>query len=119
MTNAYQVLQDAEKRALYDRGGEAAIKEGGQGGGNPSDIFDMLFGGGRRGQRERRGKDMIHQLNVCCTHPDPMATDGRPGDAEGPVPRQDVQACRAEERHLRTVPGSRWQGGLCADLQGL
>jgi DnaJ family protein A protein 1 len=62
---AYQVISDPEKRAAYDRGGENAIKEGGShsGGGMPNDIFDMFFGGGRR-QRERRGKDMVHQLSV-------------------------------------------------------
>lgn len=28
------------------------------------DIFDMFFGGGGRGRRERKGKDVIHQLQV-------------------------------------------------------
>lgn len=65
ITFAYQILSDSEKRAAYDRGGENAIKEGGsQGGGMPTDIFDMFFGGGRQQQRERRGKDMVHQLSV-------------------------------------------------------
>ena len=60
------MLSDAKKRELYDKGGEQAIKEGGAGGGfgSPMDIFDMFFGGGGRMQRERRGKNVVHQLTV-------------------------------------------------------
>jgi DnaJ family protein A protein 1 len=33
---------------------------------SPMDIFDMFFGGGfgRRGRRERKGQDVMHQLSV-------------------------------------------------------
>lgn len=53
---AYEVLSDPEKKAIYDEGGEQAIKKGGGGGGgggfhSPMDIFEMFFNGGFGGRR--------------------------------------------------------------------
>uniref|UniRef100_A0A667FVD2 DnaJ heat shock protein family (Hsp40) member A1 n=1 Tax=Lynx canadensis TaxID=61383 RepID=A0A667FVD2_LYNCA len=65
ISQAYEVRSDVKTRELYDKEGEQATKEGGAGGGfgSPTDIFDMFFGGGGRMQRERRGKNVVHQLS--------------------------------------------------------
>merc|ERR1719174_3177196 len=66
ITRAHEVLSDPEKRRMYDQGGEDAVSGEG-GGGNPTDVFDMMFGGGgggRQQQRRRKTKDVVHQLPV-------------------------------------------------------
>jgi molecular chaperone DnaJ len=71
---AFEVLSDAEKRARYDRFGHAGVDAPGRGGAphfnDVNDIFQAfgnifgegvfgdLFGGGRSGQRGRKGSDL-------------------------------------------------------------
>jgi molecular chaperone DnaJ len=83
ITEAYDVLGDAEKRAAYDRYGEAGLRGAGGGGGGFThfDIsealnifmrdfgglggFDAIFGGGQRTQRDhRRGPDIKVSLRL-------------------------------------------------------
>jgi molecular chaperone DnaJ len=68
---AYDILGDAQKRALYDRHGHAAFEHGmGGGGGFHADVGDVfgdmfsdIFGGGRGG-RQRRGSDLRYLLDL-------------------------------------------------------
>jgi len=72
VSRAYEVLSDADKRAKYDQFGEEGIEEGGGDAGDPSDIFDMFFGGGRGGRRGggsnvKKGENIVHPLEVTLT----------------------------------------------------
>ncbi|MEM8833089.1 MAG: molecular chaperone DnaJ [Pseudomonadota bacterium] len=82
VNEAYDVLKDEQKRAAYDRFGEAAFDGsmgGGAGGGNPfgggfsgagnfSDIFEDMFGdfmgGGRSSNGPMRGSDVQYGLDI-------------------------------------------------------
>lgn len=81
-SEAYEVLQNPEKRAAYDRFGMAGVKGGfsttGAGGGFGDfdlfgdsffgDIFESVFGGGARtrarGRRPQRGQDIGYRMGM-------------------------------------------------------
>lgn len=76
---AYEILNDDQKRAAYDQYGHAAFEQGGMGGGGGygggadfgdifGDVFGDIFGGGRGGRggqsRARRGADLRYNLEL-------------------------------------------------------
>ena len=71
---AYEILNDDQKRAAYDQYGHAAFEQGGHGGGGGGgggfgedfgDIFGDIFGGGGRGrQRQQRGSDLRYNVDL-------------------------------------------------------
>lgn len=69
---AYEVLTDANKRAVYDKYGHEGLSRGGGGGGGDfgggfadifGDVFADIFGGGGRGG-PRRGADLRYRIEL-------------------------------------------------------
>ncbi|MGH3443573.1 MAG: molecular chaperone DnaJ [Nitriliruptorales bacterium] len=82
VTRAYEVLSDPERRALYDRFGEEALRTGAAAGGDPfgfgtmgfgglSDVFEAFFGGtagpfasATRTRANEAGRDVLAGVEV-------------------------------------------------------
>jgi molecular chaperone DnaJ len=113
---AYEVLNDDQKRAAYDQYGHAAFEQGGHGGGGGGfggggfgqdfgDIFGDIFGGGGGGrgrQRQQRGSDL--RYNVDLTLEDavkgksleikvPTYVSCEPCDGSGAKPGTSAKTC--------------------------
>ena len=100
---AYEVLTDAQKRAIYDQHGHDGIDAARQGGGGAGgfgggadfgdifgEVFGDIFGGGRRGGRSQvfRGADLRYELELEL----PQAVFGHTTEIE--IPRlMECETC--------------------------
>ncbi|KAF1353675.1 chaperone protein dnaJ [Delphinella strobiligena] len=77
LSHAYEILQDPEKRQLYDQYGEEGLEQGGMGGGmGAEDLFSQFFGGGggfggmfgggmrEQGPKKARAIHHVHKVSL-------------------------------------------------------
>ena len=138
VSEAYEILKDAQKRAAYDQYGHQAF-EGGHGPAgfdmsNFTDVFDDLFGdflgGGRRGGRNsNRGADLRYNLTVTLEEayhgkkaqinvPTSVPCDGCKGSgSEGSSEPSACRTCRGAGR-VRAQQGFFTVERTCPTCQG-
>ena len=68
---AYEILNDSQKRTAYDQYGHAAFEQGNHSSSHGAefgdifgDVFGDIFGGARGGQRTNRGADLRYNLEL-------------------------------------------------------
>ncbi|XAY06364.1 Chaperone protein DnaJ [Paraconexibacter sp. AEG42_29] len=90
---AYEILNDAERRATYDRHGHEGLRSGGMGPnfdgfGSITDLFDAFFGGGGGGGRggPAQGDDVGIQVDIPLVE----AAHG----VKSPLSFEAVELCR-------------------------
>ncbi|CDJ47480.1 DnaJ domain-containing protein, putative [Eimeria brunetti] len=133
ISRAYEVLSDPEKKSIYDELGEEGL-EGGGAETDPSDIFDLFFGGRRRGrqQSKKKGEDIVSPINVTLEQiyngaPRRMAINkdiicndcegkGGPADAFITCKECDGSGVKVMIRHLG--PMIQQTQGICSACKG-
>ncbi len=141
---AYEVLTDANKRALYDQYGHEGLQRGGGGGGAGGagfsdifgDVFSDIFGGGGSRGGPRRGADLRYLLELSLEQAvfgvtetiklpawDDCTTCGGHGTADGKKPPSCRQCGGSGQVQVRqgffvlqqTCPVCRGKGVMVAD----
>ena len=141
LNEAYEVLKDPQKRAMYDQLGHQAFEQcaGGRGGGAGfdfsgfADVFDDLFGdmmgGGRRRGGGNRGADLRYNLTISLEEafagkkaqiqiPTSVACDGCKGSgSEAGAEPATCSTCRGHGR-VRAQQGFFTVERTCPTCQG-
>lgn len=125
LSEAYEVLKDDQKRAIYDQYGKAGLEGQGMGGGfgrgqNMDDIMDMFnsmfggaggFGGGRQQRREPNQKyNLDFEIELPLKFNEAVFGCSKEVDIKYKVPCDDCGGTGAENGKLETCDYCNGQG---------